>query len=139
MSFSNLTTPRKIDTNILKTIDLYSEPLSEVDYNITSLKQRLKDLMWNKAGIIRCEKNLIEAKNELLEMQNDFKRNRKCLNKDEYEYRNMLTAALLIVESALNRKESRGAHSRSDYPQINENGVHSSITKQNNKELLYVK
>ena len=57
-------------------------------------------------------------------------RTRKCLNRDEYEYRNMLTAATLVVESALSRKESRGAHSRSDYRETLEIGVHSNIVKE---------
>ena len=95
--------------------------------------------MWDKVGIIRTEEGLLEAKNEIEIMLSEFKRNRKCLNQEEYEYRNMLTAASLVVDSALDRKESRGAHSRSDYKQTNDNGVHSNIMKSNKKELSYVK
>ena len=51
----------------------------------------------------------------------------------------MLTVALLIVNSAINRKESRGAHARSDYKLTNENAKHSEIIKNANKELEYVK
>lgn len=139
LSFTNLSIPKKIDNSILETINIYSAPLSEADYDIDSLKQTLKELMWDKVGIIRDEKNLLEAKEAIVGMQKDFKRTRKCLNKDEYEYRNMLTVALLIVESALQRKESRGAHSRSDYTQTNLEGIHSNITKTLNKELEYAK
>ena len=70
-------------------------------------------------------------------LKNDFKRLRRCLNKDEYEYRNMLTVAELITESALNRKESRGAHCRSDYNQTNILAEHSYIDSSNEKEVCY--
>ena len=72
-------------------------------------------------------------------LKEDFKRTRKCLNKDEYEFRNLLTCAELIVKSALERKESRGAHSRSDYKNSNDIAEHTTIMKVQNKELAYVK
>ena len=140
LSFANLTVPKKIDDSIMEKIDIYSEPLSEADYNVVALKQNLKDLMWNKVGIIRNEESLKEALTEIRKMRADFKRTRKCLNQGEYEYRNMLTASELIIESALSRKESRGAHSRSDYKQTSENAVHSNILKKEDTEVLeYVK
>lgn len=139
LSFANLTTPKKIDDSIMEKLDLYSKPLSDVDYDIDELKSNLKTLMWDKVGIIRDEKSLMEAKSQIEKMKKEFKRNRKCLNKEEYEYRNMLTAAGLIIEGALNRKESRGAHSRSDYKQTNEKGLHTNLIKNSIKELEYVK
>lgn len=140
LSFANLSVPKKIDDAIMSKIQIYSAPLSEVDYDIPKLKQDLKNLMWNKVGIIRCEKLLLEAKNEIEEMKSNFNRTRKCLNQSEYEYRNMLTAAELIVDSALSRKESRGAHSRSDFKATDNNPVHSNIMKKEKvEELNYVK
>lgn len=140
LSFANLTVPKKIDDSIIEKIEVYSEPLSEADYNVVALKQNLKDLMWNKVGIIRNEESLKEALSEVKKMRSEFKRTRKCLNQGEYEYRNMLTASQLIIESALSRKESRGAHSRSDYKQTSENAVHSNILKKEDTEVLeYVK
>jgi len=115
LSFANLSTPKKIDENIRKTIDIYSQPLSDADYNVDELKSNLKDLMWNNVGIVRSEESLQLAKKEVARLKTEFKRSRKCLNKGEYEYRNMLTAAGLIIDGALNRKESIGAHCRSDY------------------------
>jgi aspartate oxidase len=47
----------------------------------------------------------------------------------------MLTVAQIIIKSAINRKESRGAHSRSDYKEKYANSTHSNIIK-NNKELI---
>lgn len=129
LSFANLETPKIIDKKIMETIDLYSQPISNSDYNIKKLKSKLKEIMWNKVGIIRNEKDLTKALDEISELKREFQRNRKCLNIQEYEYRNMLTAAELVTKCALERKESRGAHSRSDFPQTNETAVHSNIDK----------
>jgi L-aspartate oxidase len=139
LSFANLTIPKKIDSSIINTIELYSAPISEIDYDIDNLKQNLKDIMWNNVGILRSETGLKQAKEDILKLKSQFKRARKCLNKDEYEYRNMLTAAEVVVNSALNRKESRGAHSRTDYKQTEQNAIHSVISKSLTKEIEYVK
>ena len=139
LSFANLTIPKKIDENILSSIKLYEANISEASYNIMELKKQLKNIMWNKVGIIRNEEGLSEAKKEVSKLKSEFARNRKCLNKEEYEYRNMLTVAELIIDAALSRKESRGAHSRSDYKNISEIPNHSIISKNKEGELVYVK
>lgn len=136
LSFANLVVPKIIDESILNKIEIYSAPLSEVDYDVENLKLQLKNIMWDKVGIIRSEEGLSEAKAAIDELSHSFMRTRKCLNRDEYEYRNMLTVAKLVIESALNRKESRGAHSRSDYKETLAVGVHSNIIKESERELI---
>ena len=137
LSFANLDTPRIIDSSIKNTIDTYSMPLNDVEYDISDLKQKLKTIMWDYVGIIRDDEGLNKAKSLIKELKDNFMRQRKCLNMMEYEYRNMLTSAWLIVESAISRKESRGAHSRSDYNSTSALCEHTNIVKQNGKELLY--
>ncbi len=139
LSFANLETPKKIDTSIMDKINLYTKPISETDYDTDNLKQILKSIMWDNVGIIRTEESLLKALTDINKLKQEFKRNRKCLNQSEYEYRNMLTAAELVIKSALSRKESRGAHSRSDYKQTEENGIHSTIIKEHEGELEYAK
>ena len=139
LSFANLAIPKKIDENIRRIIDIYSQPLSEADYNIELLKANLKDIMWNNVGIIRSEENLLKARKEVENLKKAFKRTRKCLNKEEYEYRNMLSVASLIIDSALSRKESRGAHCRSDYSQLDRVARHTNLLKNEEKELINVK
>lgn len=139
LSFANLVPPKKIDNSILEIIDKYSSNINELNYDISELKSNLKELMWDNVGIIRSEDSLSYALNELKKMKKDFKRSRKCLNKEEYEYRNMLTVAELIIISAIQRKETRGAHARSDYKMLSDVVEHSKIKKDNEKELCYVK
>jgi len=81
---------------------------------IQNVKQRLKTIMWEYVGIVRNGKDLKNAISELKRM--DKKINYSPANKYDLELKNMITTALLIAEAAYKRKESRGAHFRSDYP-----------------------
>ena len=78
------------------------------------LKKRLQDIMWENVGIIRDEAGLKKANHEIEEMYSNLARGDDQLA--YYEIINMLTAARIIVQAALWRKESRGGHFRSDYP-----------------------
>lgn len=138
LSFTNLDTPSVIDEGIKKMIDVYSRSISGDEYNSNALKSKLKDIMWNNVGIIRTEESLLKAEKEVEKLQKEFKRRRKCLNQGEYEYRNMLTVSSLIIEGALGRKESRGAHCRKDYPETLSEGLHSYVDKLGKKGVCYV-
>lgn len=106
------------DEKISKTINFYENDLFKTDVqSIESMFRELKQLMWNNVGIIRNQNKLLNAKKEIEYMKEQFAYTYKCPNRSHYELRNMLTIAELIVEFALNRKESRGAHCREDFPQ----------------------
>lgn len=126
----NLDAPKSIDANIKSIIDQYSEEDEDVEPIDTDVfKAELKDIMWNYCGILRDEKSLMTALEKLDELKLKFPRTRKCQTKAEYEFKNMLTVARMIVVSALGRKESRGAHYRLDYLKTSEECTHSHITK----------
>ena len=125
-----LDAPKSIDANIKSIIDQYSEEDEDVEPIDTDVfKAELKDIMWSYCGILRDEKSLITALEKLDELKSKFPRTRKCQTKAEYEFKNMLTVARMIVVSALGRKESRGAHYRLDYLKTSEECTHSHITK----------
>ena len=138
----DLKTPKQISEKIKQIIDKYNDEdiiLEEID--IKSLKTKLQDIMWNYVGILRNEKSLVEANELIYRLKADFPRSSKCLNREEYEFRNMLTVSGLIADCALSRKESRGAHFRTDYPETPENCIHSCIVKDDflDKEKNFVK
>lgn len=138
LKFENLDSPKQIDGEIMSLIEKYSDDIELEPFDVENLKSELKDIMWNYVGILRSEKSLMTAIEKLNDLQSKFPRKHKCLNKSEYEFKNMLTVAKLIANSALSRKESRGAHYRLDYLNTNEDCVHSCMTKKEG-ELDFVK
>ncbi|HXE08913.1 MAG TPA: L-aspartate oxidase [Acidobacteriaceae bacterium] len=75
--------------------------------------ERLRELMWLDAGLLRNRKGLQRALAELATLgqtmwPGDTRR--------EIEARNLHTLAEIMVQCALAREESRGAHFRTDFP-----------------------
>lgn len=125
-----LKTPKQIDESIKSLLDKYTvEDVILEELDIPSMKKELQEIMWNYAGIFRDEKSLLTAVSKINKLTSEFPRNYKCLSRDEYEFKNMLLVSLLIANSALMRKESRGAHCRTDYPNTKEECIHSCMTK----------
>lgn len=125
-----LKTPKQIDEEIKSIIDRYNdEDVILDDIDVPALKVKLQEIMWDYVGILRDEHSLMTAIEKINELNKEFPREYKCLSRDEYEFKNMLTTAMLIVKSALRRKESRGAHYRLDYLNTDEECIHSCMTK----------
>ena len=100
------------------------------------MKEELRDIMWNNVGIFRHEDLLKSAEEKIENLKKEFNHDYYCSSQDEYELRNMLITSELIVKSALNRKESRGAHYRTDYLETDNFGEHSLINKNIGEENL---
>lgn len=91
------------------------------------LIDELKTTMWENVGIFRSFESLELAKNQVDKIKKDFGNMDICSSSSEYDLRNMIICAELIIKSAINRKESRGAHYRTDYLQTNFDAIHSEI------------
>lgn len=74
----------------------------------------MRALAWEKCGILRSGEELQAACNTL-EADRLVANSEAGLN--EFCLRNIHTVALLIARSALARRESRGAHFRTDFPE----------------------
>ncbi len=85
-------------------------------------RKEVQSLMWDYVGIVRSTVRLNRALRRLLlinrEIEDFYKRTR--VTEGLIELRNLTTVALLIVRCALRRKESRGLHYTTDYPQTDD-------------------
>lgn len=115
--------------NMEKLAKKYKQELGFAEYDTKSLKEELQNIMWDGAGIVRSEESLKNANTQLQNLKSKFLRSEKCLNIEEYEFKNMLIVAQMIINSALHRKESRGAHYRADFPLTKEIAEHNCIQK----------
>lgn len=127
-----LTPPKQVDQLIKDSVDKYSQEIDYIEYDTVRLAKQLKDTMWNNVGILRDEYSLKTANTKLHEIKKEFPIEGKCYTKQEYELKNMLTVAQLIIDSAQNRKESRGAHYRTDYQLTKEDAQHNCVVKSTN-------
>lgn len=89
------------------------------------LKKKIQDIMWKYVGIVRNEEDLRTALNYLENLKKEademWVSGTRKYNPEWFgfiEVHNMLLTSELVVKSALFRKESRGAHYRSDYPEL---------------------
>ncbi|MEI7844539.1 MAG: FAD-dependent oxidoreductase [Chloroflexota bacterium] len=92
--------------------------------NAFDIAVEMKKVMFDLVGIYRTEKDMEAAIAKVRELQQRYKQvkitdtgkifNTELIN--AWELGNMLELAEVIALSALNRKESRGGHSREDYP-----------------------
>ena len=71
-------------------------------------EQTLRRIMSAEAGVVRDAQSLTKALATIVSLERE--------NAGDKQLANMLTTAKLITAAALKRKESRGAHFRSDYP-----------------------
>ena len=80
----------------------------------------IRRLMWDFVGIVRSSKRLKMAERRigvLREEIRDYYRRNKVTN-DNLELRNIALVAELIINCALQRRESRGLHYTIDYPEF---------------------
>ena len=87
------------------------------------LRTRLEDLMWENVGLVRSQSSLVDALEDISELREralstsvpNFRRLNLAWT-EALDLVNLLQVAELVTRSALERRESRGAHYRSDFP-----------------------
>lgn len=92
--------------------------------NMITLASEMKSVMSDHVGVFRVEEGMQEALDKVREIKERFKNVRvddlgSSYNMnlvEAWELSNLLDIAEVTAASALARKESRGAHSRDDYP-----------------------
>ena len=135
---------KKVIENAHENLNSYIKNGTEV---ARPLQRNLRNIMWEYGGVVKSEEKLKKGVREI----NILKEASKDLDvrPDSEGYQDLmlafdLQASLVSSEatllSALNRKESRGAHQREDYKDIDENfNVNMKVEFDNNENLLLSK
>jgi fumarate reductase flavoprotein subunit len=106
---------------------------------VATLRDTMQKAVEDGAGIYRTERSLREAAQKLSELQersrnlalDDHSRTFNTELLSALELTCMLDVAICMVDSALQRTESRGAHQRTDYPARDDRNflAHSVVTR----------
>ena len=117
------------DQEIARVAGKVLEPFERTEGdNPYQVQYDLQEMMQNLVGIVRREEELLNARQELEKLRIRSHKV-KVIGNREYnngwhtalDLQNLLTVSEAITLSAIERKESRGAHFREDYPEKDEN------------------
>jgi len=114
-------------------VNIESDVFSKIDKLLSStgkeklslIRQSLQQIMMDNCSVFRDESGLMKAKEKIQELKERYS-HAGIIGKDKIfnmeimeavECEHLLNLADITVESALYRKESRGAHYREDYPE----------------------
>ncbi len=91
----------------------------------------IRRLMWDYVSIVRTDNRLRRAAARLRNLNKEVREFYwgHRVNPDILELRNLVTAAELIVECALRRKESRGLHYTLDYPDVDDRFLSDTVLR----------
>ena len=121
---------------LLKSNKVSREPLdltyetgrADVQFDRNSVKTDIQKKMTKEVGIIRNREGLLRALtkvNSYAKILEDLKNE----NLEDFELQNILLLSRLVIESALEREESRGAHYRSDFSKTDDENWKRHIVK----------
>jgi L-aspartate oxidase len=103
----------------------------ESDDTYLTIKNELSQLMSHQVGIVRNHKEMTAALKRINEIIAQYSDNQKYYNRKKIN--DLATVCSLICISAIERKESRGGHVRSDFPEESDNLIHHIIQEKGKK------
>jgi len=110
---------------IEQSIAMHRKPLTQAQGDIEFIRDELADCMWDQVGILRNQNDLVAARERLDRLDamlqtmgvGDTNPAFNLTWQDWMNLRNLLLVSKTVVEAALVRENSRGAHYREDYPE----------------------
>jgi fumarate reductase flavoprotein subunit len=111
--------------SIEESIAMHRKPLTQTQGDIEFIRDELADCMWDQVGILRNQNDLVAARERLDRLDamlqtmgvGDTNPAFNLTWQDWMNLRNLLLVSKTVVEAALVRENSRGAHYREDYPE----------------------
>lgn len=129
---------RAVDNSLNNKSTIVDNEDTEINFSVNESNENdylekknwIQKNMLNYVGIIRDESGLTNFANLLNEKENEF-----SFEENEYfgfQLKAIFTIAKLMTQTALKRKESRGAQKRSDFPEQNDKYLYEIIQKKTN-------
>jgi len=125
-------------TAIDAAIDACRAPFAKKPGTLEDIRERMYDVMWEDAGIIRDLDSLNRAKAGMLELEAELDEtgvdaSNLAYNLTWHDWMNMKNLMLVsqaVIAAAVAREDSRGAHFRADFPDIRdvENSRFTKVT-----------
>lgn len=92
-----------------------------IEEQVHQMIDRIKEIMWYHGNVVRSEKHLTLALEEIKRMESNLNLGlffeQQVTRKLAVKGRNFIRLSQILLQVMLERKESRGAHYREDYPQ----------------------
>ena len=101
---------------IMRSLVGVTRPAPDVPLDLADIRNSLKSLMWRYVGVRRSGDGLVEAA-RTIDQWCRYVLPCQFSQPEGWELQSMLTVARMMVESALARRESRGVHFRTDFPE----------------------
>ncbi len=86
------------------------------ELDLVDIRNSLRSVMWRNVGIVRGGERLTETL-EIIDFWGRYTLDKEFTDPAGWEIQNMLSAAYVITECALQRTETRGVHYRKDFPE----------------------
>jgi len=106
--------PREAAVSIRSGFDVRSGRI-----DVEDVRNSLRSLVWRNVGIERAEPYLEQAEN-MVDFWCSYVMRKEFEATPGWELQNLLTIAKIVTASARQRKETRGVHYRTDYPERND-------------------
>ena len=97
----------------------YSTNRIKKDIGKKAIRNDIKRIMTEYTGIIKNKEGLIQAKHKTNQYR-ELLKNMRNTDMEDWELQNMVLLSSLVIDSALKREESRGAHYRSDFSETDD-------------------
>jgi L-aspartate oxidase len=109
--------------------------------SLSHISREIRSIMWQYVSLCRDEEGLLEARRRIQTLHHSLPARAISGNEGSVhlpqwaETRNMLLMAELVIAAALQRRESRGSHWRSDFERLDESltGVHYAYVKDSSR------
>jgi len=115
------------------------EPFERTGEGPYQVQQDLQDMMQRLVGIVRCDEEMQSALTGLRQLEERASKAAVAGNREynggwhtALDLHNLLLVSEMITRAAIERKESRGAHFREDYPSKNDQAGRCNIVVRRN-------